>query len=440
MKEFFRPKSIAVIGVSREENKIGHVIFKNLLEAKFKVYPITPNAQEILGVRCYSSVAEVKDNIELAIICVHQSLVMSILEDCNYMKIKNVLIISSGFSEVGNVKAEEELKEYTTKNNIRVIGPNCLGLYDAYSNLDCIFIPKEKLRRPNKGGVSFVCQSGALGGAVLDLLASKHVGFSKFISYGNAVDINESDLLQYLNKDKHTKVICLYVEGIKNPEKFFNICKKIKKPIIVLKGGLTEKGSKAAMSHTGSMAGEKEVFYGIFDQLNLVRVDSLEQMFDVAMLFDKEIKLKGNKILVLTNGGGFGIISADGIELSKNLKMTELSLNVKRRLWKELPPTVNIGNPLDIVGDANDERYKFALENVMNDKNVDCVLVIVLYQTPTLDEKVLEVIAKFNKKPMILVATGSNPEYLKNLNLVSFDFPEKAISALDKLVGYYNKR
>lgn len=439
MKEFFKPKRIAVVGVSREEHKIGHVIFKNLLDAKFKVYPITPNAQEILGVRCHSSVAEIKEKLDLVIICVHQDLVMSILEDCKYMKIKNVLIISSGYSEIGNAKAEEELKEFVVKNNIGVIGPNCLGLFDAYSGMDSIFISKEKLRRPKKGGISFVCQSGALGGAVLDLLASKDAGFSKFISYGNAVNINESDLLEYLNKDKNTKVICLYLEGVRNPEKFFNVCKKIKKPIIVLKGGLTEEGSKAALSHTGSMAGKKEVFYGIFDQLNLIRVDSLEQMLDTALLFDKETKLKRNRVLVLTNGGGFGIITADAIGNSKNLKMAELSLDVKRKLRKKLPLTVNIGNPLDIVGDATVERYKFALENVMNDKNVDCVVVIVLYQTPTLNESVLDVISKFKKKPVILVATGSNPEYLKNLNLVSFDFPEKAITSLDKLVGYYRK-
>lgn len=437
MKEFFKPKTVAVVGVSRDENKIGHVIFKNLLENKFRVFPITPNAQEILGVRCHSSVAEIKEKIDLVIICVHQDLVMSILEDCRYMKIKNVLIISSGYGEIGNLKSELELKEFVTNNEIRVIGPNCLGLFDAYSGMDSIFISKDKLKRPKKGGISFICQSGALGGAVLDLLASKDAGFSKFISYGNAVDVNESDLLEYLDKDKHTKVICLYIEGLRDAVKFFNVCKKIKKPIIVLKGGITAEGSKAAISHTGSMAGTKEVFYGVFDQLNMIRVDSLEQMFDAALLFDKETKVKNNRVLILTNGGGFGILAADAIGNSKNLKLAELGINTKKALRKNLPNTINIGNPLDIVGDATDERYNFALTNAINDKNVDIIVVIVLYQTPTLDEKVLDVISRFKKKPVILVATGSNPEYLKNMNLVSFDFPEKAITALDKIVGYY---
>ena len=404
LKNFFEPRKIAVIGVSRNPAKVGHVIFKNIIDGGFetegrKVYPVNPKADEILRREVYGSVGKIKDKIDLAVIAVPAGLVIGVVKECNRAGIKDVLIVSSGFSEVGEKALEEHLSGYIRKNKMRAIGVNCLGIFDAYNKLDTLFIPRFRLKRPDAGKIGFVCQSGAIGAAIMDIATERGHKFSKFVSYGNATDVDESDLLEYLGNDKNTKVICLYVEGIKDGEKFYRTLRSVskKKPIIALKGGLTEEGSAATVSHTGALAGKKEVYFGVFRQTGVIRAESLEEMFNIAALVEKGADFTGNRVQVITNGGGYGIIATDNIIESENLAMASLSNDSVKRLRKEMPKTVNIRNPLDLVGDATTERYGSALNVCVKDKGVDALFVIVLYQTPLIGKDVADVIASFGK-------------------------------------------
>ena len=448
LDNFFTPKNVAIVGASRNPAKVGHVIMKNMVDGGFKgkIFPINPEAKEILGFRVYKSIVSVSEEIDLVIISVPADFVLSVIEECNKKKIKDVLIVTAGFGEVGNHKLEEQLKDKLTKYKIRCVGVNCLGVFDAHNKFDTLFLPRYRLSRPKAGGISFVCQSGAIGSAILDIAAYNGYTFSKFISYGNATQLDESDLIEYLLHDSNTKVICLYVEGIKNGEKFFETLKKTTphKPVIVLKGGLTDDGMKATISHTGSLAGNKDVFFGILNQVNAIRADSLEEMFHIAALFEKKVDFENNRIQIITNGGGYGIISTDAISSSKHLKLADLSSITIASIKKIAPKHMNVGNPLDLLGDATTERYREALNLTLADKNVDGILLIALYQTPLLTTEIVEVISEAHhnsKKPIIVISTGGEFTELLSKSLMErgipvFNFPHETISALDKVVAY----
>ncbi len=452
LKSFFEPKTIAVIGASRNPSKVGYVIFKNILDGNFKgeVIPINPNTHSILNHKAYDSILNIGKDIDLAIIALPAKFVLNAVRQCKKSGIKSLIIISSGFSEIGETRLENDLRKFLKDNKMRAIGVNCLGLYDAYNNLDAMFIPRYRMRRPEPGAISFVCQSGAIGAAILDKATEEKHKFSKFISYGNATDIDESDLLDYLANDVNTKVICLYLEGIKNGEKFYKTIKKVSKikPIVALKGGLTKEGSQAALSHTGALAGDKETYLGVFKQAGVIWANGLEEMFNIASLVEKDIIFVGEKTQIITNGGGYGIIAVDNIANSKNIKLAKLSFSSARKLRAVFPERVNIGNPLDLGGDATTERYKIALENCINDKNIDLILLIILYQTPLITTDIVDVISEYHmesSKPIIVISTGA--EFTKNLSkaleergLCTFSYPEDAIAVIDKLIWYQRKR
>ena len=452
LNNFFKPKTIVVIGVSRNPNKVGHVIFKNILDADFdgEVIPVNVKTKQILNHKVYPSISKIKKQIDLAVIAIPAKFVLDVVKQCNNKKIKDILIVTAGFREIGNLKLELQLKEFLEKNNIRMCGVNCLGIFDAHNKLDTMFLPRYRLKRPAPGSISFVCQSGAVGSAILDIATEQGHKFSKFISYGNATTLDESDIIEYLGKDPTTKVICAYIEGIQDGEKFYKTVKKVSKtkPVIILKGGLTKEGSQATLSHTGALAGKKEVYFGIFKQIGAIKASSLEEMFEIASLVEKNINLCGNRIQIITNGGGYGIISTDNIASTKNLEMASLSSATSKNLKKIFPPTVSVHNPLDLVGDASTERYKIALEVCLKDKNIDAILLIVLYQTPLITTDIVEVISEFHreyKKPIIVVSTGAEftenlSETLQEHNIPTFDFPENAITSIDKLMWYENKK
>jgi len=302
-----------------------------------------------------------------------------------------------------------------------------------------MFIEKRKLERPKQGKISFVTQSGALGAAILDMAAEKNYKFSKFISIGNSLDIDASDILEYLNKDKTTQIICLYIEGLKDGRKFLNVVSKIKKPIIAIKGGVTQEGSKAAQSHTGSLAGSADVYKGIFKQLNIVSVNSLEEMFDTLKLFDKLEVPSGNKVQVITNGGGYGILAADGLS-ENNLPLATLSNKTISALRKIFPPTVSLSNPMDLLGDADTERYKHALKACVKDSNNDILLVINLAQLPKMKSDIVDVLIETSRyKPTIVISTdkGSLTKRLEKNNIPVFKYPKNAIKAMKNFVNYY---
>lgn len=441
MQNFFTPKTIAVIGASNHPSKVGYVIFNNLYK-KFKVFPVNNHEDKILGEKVFKSVSEIPSTIDLAVISVPSPFVIEVIRECGKKGIKSIILITSGFKEVGNEKLELELFKVLEEYNIKCVGPNCLGVYDTHSELDSLFLPPSKLSRPKAGGISFVSQSGALGSAILDLLSSQDYGIAKFISYGNGTNLSETDYLEYLGKDKQTKVICMYVEGIKDGKRFMSVAKKINKPIIAIKGGISTRGAKAVMSHTGSLAGSFEIYKAAFKQSKVILADSVEEMFEIAKLFDKLSPPKGKKIQVITNGGGYGILTTDALEANK-LTMSELSSSSKEFLKKNLPAMATVSNPIDLLGDATNSLYDITLKIVCNDNNIDIILLILLQQTPAIDENIVQVISKYSKvKPLIVISTGGNKTLaisheLEKNNIPVFQFPDKAVNALRKYLGFF---
>lgn len=446
LSEFFNAKNIAIIGVSRNPNKVGHVIFRNFIDTNFpgNISIVNLEGGSILSYHAYKSILELEDKIDLAIIAIPSQFVIKAVKDCAKKKIKNLIIISAGFKEIGNERLEKELEKTLIKYKINAIGPNCLGILDTYSGIDTLFLPRYKMKRPKQGSISFISQSGIVGCTLIDVMAERGYGLSKFISYGNGTVIDESDLLEYLAEDPTTKVICLYVEGIKNGKKFLETARKIKKPIIAIKGGITQQGSKATLSHTGSLAGDAEVYKGAFKQAGIILAESLEDMFNCARVLEVCQKPKGDRVQIITNGGGYGVISSDALNIN-NLTPAVLSKESKDYLKKIMPERVIISNPMDLLGDTTTHRYKHALDACIKDKNIDIILLLVLHQTPLLTTSIVEIITEFNdmqKKPIIVVSTGGEFTQVLKKNLETnkipcFDYPEQAVRAIKKLTEFY---
>lgn len=449
LEKFFSAKSVAIIGVSRDTRKVGHVIFRNFVDAGFKgkVFIVNPNAEDILGHKAYKSVTAIRENVEMAIIAVPAEYVIDVIDDCGKKGIKYVVIVTSGFKEVGNMLLDKKLENALAKNKILCVGPNCLGTFNPYTKLDTLFLPRYRLQRPKEGVISFICQSGAVGSSVLDLATDEGYGFAKFVSYGNAMNVDESDLLDYLGRDPKTKVICMYIEGVVDGKKFIKTAKLVskRKPVIVLKGGKTAEGSKATMSHTGSLAGAAEVYSGIFKQAGVIEVNTLEEMFETAKILEKSMRPKGKRITVITNGGGYGILSTDSV-VKNGLEMAKFSGDAVWQIKKNLK-RVAPENPLDLLGDANTDGYRAALRIAMTDENTDIILLIVLYQTPLVSTDIVDDIIECNdmkKKPIVVVSAGGEfTEILKKdleaNNIPNFTFPENAVRAIKNLVDYYGK-
>lgn len=444
---FFSPKSVAVIGVSRNPKKVGHVIFRNFVEGKFggKLYPVNPNISELLGFKCYPSVLRIPGRVDLAVISIPAPLVPKALEECGRKHIPAAIIISGGFKEIGNTKLENDVVRILKKHRIRVIGPNCIGVFDPYSEVDTFFLPRYKLERPGEGNIAFISQSGALGSVILDWMAMKNYKISKFISYGNAADVDEADLIKYLADDEKTKVICAYFEGVNEGRKFYNIVRRVakKKPMIALKGGKTKEGNVAVSSHTGSLAGQSEIYSAAFEQAGVIEAENLEEIFDFARVLSTQPIPKGNRVQVITDGGGFGVLAADWI-VCNGLELAEMKKENIAAMRKLLPKYVVLRNPIDLTGDADVERYRIAIENAMKDDNVDMVAVITLFQIPTLTAEITDVISSFaeqGKKPIVVIAAGGRfTEVLKksmeDLGIPTFSYPEKAAKALGALYEY----
>ena len=451
LSKFFSAKNIAIIGVSKDPKKVGHIIFRNLIDSNFEgnLFLVNPFADIILNKKVYHSLLNIKENIELAVIALPAKKVPQVIKECGKKKIQNIIIISSGFKEMGNIKLEDEVNNLLEKYKIKCIWVNSLGIFDAYTKLDTLFLPRYRLKRPKPGNISFVSQSGALGLAILDLATSENYGIAKFISYGNATNIDESDILEFLLQDNNTKVICMYIEGVKDGRKFLEIAKKVSKvkPIIVIKGGITEKGKEAALSHTGALAGEAEVYYAAFKQANIIQANSLQEVFNFARILEKSMLTKGDRVQVITNGGGYGVLSIDSI-IKNNLSLASLNKKTIEKLKKQLTNLVVISNPIDLSGDATTERYKIAIDACLDDNNVDILLLIVLYQSPLIDTSILDIITEakdLKKKPIIVVSTGGEftdtlKRSLEDNGVVNFTFPEDAVKAIKALTEYYLKR
>lgn len=446
MDYFFNPNSIAVVGASKHPRKIGHVVFRNFLESgyKGKLYPVNPTADKLFGMKAYKTVLDIPDTVDTVIVVVPAKFVIPVIEQCGKKKIKCAIIITSGFREVGNIDLENKLARTLKKYKIRAIGVNGLGTFDAYTGMDTFFLPRYKLERPDKGDISFISQSGATGSVVMDWMAMKGYKISKFVSYGNATDVDEADLTEYLGQDKSTKVICCYFEGVKEGRKFYETTKKLskKKPIIVLKGGSTEAGTKAVSSHTGSLAGAAEVYKAAFKQAGVIQAEGLEELFDYARILSTQPLPKGSRVQIITDGGGFGVLTADWL-IKEGLEMAKMEKKTIERLRKIFPPYVSLRNPMDITGDADTERYREAINAAMDDPNVDIVVPIILFQVPALTPDVVDVVAEAakGKKPVIVISAGGRytevlKKALEEFGIPTFSYPHAAAKAIRVLVEY----
>jgi acetyl coenzyme A synthetase (ADP forming)-like protein len=443
LDEFFNPKSIAVIGASRTPGKLGYTILENIkISFNGKIYPINPNAGEILGLITYPSVLDVKEPIDHAIIVIPAEIVKKVLEECIKKKIKAVTIITSGFSEIGKKERELELKNLSKNKRIRIIGPNCMGIYKK--DLDMIFLPRNRLKRPPEGSISFITQSGAFGSILLDVMANDGVGISKFISLGNKVDVDEIELINYLENDLSTRCIAIYLESVKNGEEFIKTAKRVvkKKPIVCFKAGKTEKGNEAVLSHTGSLAGLAEVYSAAFKQAGIIEAKSSEEIFDFAKALANQPVMKDNKIAVVTDGGGFGIVATDAA-VQDGLELPALEAESVKALKNLLPEYGIAKNPVDLTGDATVERYQKALEIVLKDKNIAGVACIALMQIPTLTDEIVDILrdCKVSGKPITVCSAGGQFVLERNRKLEAFGIPvyptpERAVKALAVLYEY----
>ncbi|HLD60043.1 MAG TPA: CoA-binding protein [Candidatus Bilamarchaeaceae archaeon] len=446
LKYIFEPKSIAVVGASQTANKIGNVVIKNLVAGHFggQVYAVNPKYNEVLGKPCFQKVSDIPGSVDCIIIATPAKSIPLILEDAAKKKVKGAVILSGGFGEVGEQDLEKQVFDIATKNEIAIIGPNCLGAFNPYSKIDSIFLPMYKLERPNPGDIAFVTQSGAVGSTIIDIAAHFGIGISKFISFGNGTVLNESDFLDFLENDKQTKSIILYLEGAKDGRRLLETMKKVnaKKPIIALKAGKFEASKEAAKSHTGNLAGNYLAYQAAFRQAKVIEADNLEELFDFVKIFAQPLP-KGKRIGIITNGGGMGVLTADEIERN-NLKLAKFSDQTVQVVKGILPPYGNVGNPLDLIADAGVEAYEKVIEAMMQDPNIDALAIITLFQTPPMDERVLHILTKASddrRKPICVIAVGGSytevfRKVLDQNYVPTYGSPHAAIKALKKLVDY----
>ena len=443
---FLKPRSIAVIGASRDPKKVGHKIFRNLLESGYEggLYPVNPKATELLGIKCYRSVMDVQGEVDLAVIAVPAKIVPAVAEECGEKGVKGLVVISAGFSETGRegTKLERQLVSICRKYGMRLQGPNCLGIINTRNHMNASFASVN----PKLGKIAFISQSGALGSAILNWANQNDVGFTSFISLGNEADLTATDFIEALEDDEETRVIGLYIEGVKDGERFVKITEKVtkKKPIVALKAGTTDVGMRAVSSHTGSLAGSDVAFSAAFKKAGIIRVYTLEELFNLLLAFENQPIPKGRNVLIITNGGGPGILAADACE-KLGLELPLLEHNLIEELRSSLPPQASLHNPLDVLGDADENRYSIALDAGLKSRRVDALITIVTPQAMTPVDKVAEVIAKARKrssgKPILAVFMGlddySRPiQILRKNNLPNYNFPEHAAFVLRAMYDY----
>jgi acetyl coenzyme A synthetase (ADP forming)-like protein len=447
----FYPKSIVVIGASRRPGSVGHSLLANLLMNRYQgiIFPVNPSAASILGIKCYPHVLEIPDDVDLAVIIVPRSAVAQVLDECGRMGIRGAVIISAGFKEVGGegVELERRVQEISRLHGIALVGPNCLGVIntDPRTSMNATF----GTQMPKEGNIAFVSQSGALCVAVLDYAKEAKIGFSKFISMGNKAGVAENDLLRYLQEDPKTDVILMYLEDLVDGREFMAIAREITssrsrpKPIIALKAGRTLVGARAASSHTGSLAGSDKVYNAIFEQCGVIRVDTLEELFDYTKAFSSQPLPRSANVAIVTNSGGPGVLAADSC-IRNGLNVPPLGRATVKSLAGALPHSVSIHNPLDLVAEAQAEQYEVSLRAVLADRRVGAAVVIL---TPTAFTRVNDIsaavvrVAREFKKPVVSCLLGiydvsGGIAILEESGIPNYRFPESAARALAELARF----
>ncbi|MCL0040784.1 acetate--CoA ligase family protein [Thermodesulfovibrionales bacterium] len=445
LDSLFNPKSVAVIGASKDPKKVGYSVLSNLVESSYagKIYPINPSASEILGLKACQKISETGSNIDLAVIAIPANSVPACLVDCANSGAKVAVILSSGFKETGieGMKLEEEIRKISTTHDIRVLGPNCLGVVNTANRMNATFASGMLLQ----GRVAFFSQSGALGIVIHGWAIGNKIGVSKFISLGNKTDLNEIDFIEYFIDDPKTDVIIGYVEDVVDGKRFLDVAKKATKikPIILLKSGGTEAGARAASSHTGALAGSEVAFNAAFKQTGIIKAEGIQDFFDAVLAFSGGKLPAGDRLLIITNAGGPGIIAADASE-RLGLKLPRMSNDAIRSIAGFLPKNASLYNPVDIIGDATSERYAVVLNKAVDDPNIDGIVVILTPQAMTDVNNAAEIIINTSKrtdKPIITSFMGETKvkesvERLKVSSISNFSYPEAAVKAFKRLSDY----
>lgn len=446
-QNIINPKSIAIIGVSEDKNKIGSVMMNNLLKDGYKgdIYPVNPKYEEIRGLKCYHSVKDIPESPEMVCIAIPALAVEAVVDECIEKKVKSIVIISAGFKETGEAgsKIEESIKSKTKEAEIRVLGPNCLGFINNEENINLSFVRKN----PGNGDIAFISQSGAFCTAILDMALESNLGFSQIYSLGNKADINENELLDLLIKDKDVETIVLYLEEFFDGKEFINIARNTKKPIITIVPGGSEKAERAVSSHTGSLISSYDTTIATLKKANNIRVDDAQELFytlKVANLYKN--KKIGKRIGILTNAGGPGIIATSFAE-RRGLEVVDLEENTKRQLKEVLPDASSFQNPLDILGDALATDYEKSLEILLKDPQIDTVLVLLTPQLITeislTAEKISKIASENNKAIFTCFMGGEDVKggigILEEMHIVNFPNIKEAMRTIFKIADFREK-
>jgi len=464
---FFEPRSVAVVGASKRITKAGHVIFKNFVDNKrrgvFKgeLHPVNPHEDYILAFQCYPSLTEIIGDIELVVVVVPAENVPRAMKEAAQKHAKAAVIISGGFGEVGNHELEAEVKAIAKKAGIRVLGPNCLGVYDPSTGVDMLFLPETKVLttgdevvatpRPMSGPIAVVTQSGAFGVAVLDYMAGEQMGLSKFVSFGNKIDVEESEILQYLLHDERTRVILLYAESIEAGREFMKVAREVTKykPIVALKSGKTEAGARAALSHTGAIAGSDKIYDSVFLQAGVLRVRDMEELLDASQALAFQPPAAGNNVAIVTSAGGPAIMAIDEcVSIGVNVKRFSDETIQKFETLKRtgtIPSFATNLNPLDLTGSVTSEMFELGTRILLEDLEIFGVMVFGLHHSPALQEDYVDRVVNLSKnylKPVVACDIGETEMAIHirrrfdKQGIPAYSSPEDAARAMAALVHY----
>jgi acetyl coenzyme A synthetase (ADP forming)-like protein len=452
LESVISPTSVAVLGASNKEGSVGHAVMVNILQGKFngKIYPVNPSSSEVLGLKCYNSVLDIDDEVDLAVVITPSKVVPQVMDECGKKGVKGAVIISAGFKESGEEGRllEEQVAEIARRYGVRIIGPNCVGMINAEPNISLNASFTKGM--PKHGNIALVSQSGAICGAMLEYAKVRNIGFSKVFSLGNKADVNENDILAELANDRSTKVILMYIEDLADGRKFIEIASGItsemeeRKPILALKVGESSVGAKAIASHTGALAGSAEAYNAVFAQGGVLRVETLEELFDYAVAFAYQPIPAGEGTVVVSNSGGPAVIVADAAA-RYNLKLPKLSEKTINELGRILPKTASLINPVDIIGDADHIRYENTLRAVLSDENVNACIVLctpaLMLNVEALANAMVKINREFKEKTIlscILGLTGIEDalRILEENNIPQYAFPESAVRTLVAVEKY----
>ncbi len=441
MKSFFDPEGIAVVGASSREGKIGYEIVKNILKTQ-KVYPVNPTTKEILGVPCYPTIAEIPHPVDLAVFALTPEHILETIEECGKKGIKGMVIVSGGFKEAGKEHLQKEMVEKAHKYGIRIIGPNCIGVFNGKNKFNTFFQTHVEL--PSSGNVAILTQSGTFGIGLLEELAAVSIGISKFVSYGNKADVDEKDMLDYFKDDEETKCIAIYMEGVEDGREFFQKVREIKKPVIILKAGKTPLGAHAASSHTGALATNYEIFRGASHQYGAILADDFEEFLAIIQILAMQPLPKGGNIGIVMNGAGPCVMAADYIHASPYLTLPSLDIDTS------FLSLAHVSNPIDLTGSATAEDFLTALKELGRNADVDVMLSFFVFQDAPLASSLpilyegIEEIQKYGKV-MVAIAIGGKFTQEQRIMLAHhgvplLEEPRVVICALEKIVRYQKWR